>query len=251
MMDPEPPARTYLKVSIRFNPTIMASSSTSVASPRETCARCLHRGVCTGRLCACRAGFTGERCAVLSATDSGGCSSQDTCQPATRQLEVFIPFYERDICAMKYLGRSIERHGGDVLGDVHLGWTSSRPLAQFRAQVAGLQRSFGPQRAVHVIDMHPLARAFSRLPNVVDRNGDRSGWYAQQAAKLQVAEVIRSRHYLVLDAKNAFMRTVEFGDFYSPCGRPLFEDLGGLQAMPPIHRSWYSAAATLLNLSHL
>ena len=177
----------------------------------------------------CQSGFAGESCAVPT----------DVCQkPActapskvTHQLEVFLPFYERDICSMRYLALSIKHHGGDVLGNVTLGWVSLHPLAKYQTSIRGIRHLFGA-RSVRLVDMHQLVHATDRLSSTLLANPsfNGSGWLAQQAAKLQVASIIRSRYYLVLDAKNALMRRVDFSTFFSPCGLPLAEDLGASAA---------------------
>ncbi|MGB3731826.1 DUF6492 family protein [Microbacterium sp.] len=69
----------------------------------------------------------------------------------------------------------------------------------------------------------------------VDRGAD--GWRSQQAAKLLVSRRIHSQHYVVLDAKNHFVRDITVADFidgsgtprggrHSYEGHPLRDDLG-------------------------
>lgn len=51
-------------------------------------------------------------------------------------------------------------------------------------------------------------------------NTSQSGWRSQQAIKLLVSNYIKSTYYLMLDAKNHFVRNVFISDFFSTEGKP-------------------------------
>jgi len=59
------------------------------------------------------------------------------------------------------------------------------------------------------------------------------GWVTQQAVKLLVSQRVRSSNYLVLDAKNHFVRSTSVNDFIARDGKGIFrtEELSGEAAM--------------------
>jgi uncharacterized protein DUF6492 len=58
-----------------------------------------------------------------------------------------------------------------------------------------------------------------------------AGWHTQMALKLLAAPRVSSTWYLVLDAKNHFIRSTTVGDFFSKSGRGLYppDNFGSLQ----------------------
>ena len=66
----------------------------------------------------------------------------------------------------------------------------------------------------------------------IERRFVRRGWYTQQAAKLLAASVVSAESYLVLDAKNHFVRPCSHTDFITDTGKGVFalQHLGGASA---------------------
>jgi len=52
------------------------------------------------------------------------------------------------------------------------------------------------------------------------RKKEADGWISQQSLKLQVAVLVETDFYLVLDSKNHFVRNTYEVDFFTTCGRP-------------------------------
>ena len=64
------------------------------------------------------------------------------------------------------------------------------------------------------------------------------GWFTQQVLKIVVAELVQSDHYLILNAKNHFVRDVQRRAFVADDGRPLAA-FGALSRIhKPFHPMW-------------
>jgi hypothetical protein len=71
------------------------------------------------------------------------------------------------------------------------------------------------------------------------------GWFAQQLVKLAIADRIRTRFYLTLDADVICVRPTRYGDLVVDDGRAL------VQTTPPHHPEWNDDAERVLALPRL
>jgi len=88
-------------------------------------------------------------------------------------------------------------------------WDTEEFSRQFEELVVPEYGRFADR--VKLIDYRSFWRS-SRYP-------DNRGWRTQQILKLMIAELTTEDHYLVLDAKNHFVRPVTAADFFAPDGR--------------------------------
>jgi hypothetical protein len=118
----------------------------------------------------------------------------------------------------------------------------SQEIELFRLQARSIARNLCPTDigCLHIIlnepDPGPINYAvskivedelgvFGRLTKIWQASdlaiiGTWRGWYTQQLLKLKIARVVESPKYVVLDAKNHFIRQASVDDFISSDGRP-------------------------------
>jgi len=164
------------------------------------------------------------------------------CAPAKREKpEIVVPFFERDICKLKYTLRSIEVNDPDHnLGDVYLLWVSLRDSADFKDELLPIVESLRKTRNVTLLDFHAQV-LFSRT----------NGWFAQQIYKLKAASFVKSDYYLVMDTKNTLLQKVKKDTFFTSCNQAkMFAEFPWAQ-MPEPHKTWFQNSQWKLNVSKI
>jgi hypothetical protein len=153
--------------------------------------------------------------------------------------DVVIPFWEHDLCKMKYTVKSIginDPHGH--LGQVFLMWISKSPSAAFQGEIDEIVRGASANRKVTFIDFSPQVLAEPIM----------SGWYAQQVLKLKMASRITSEFYLVMDSKNTLIRPLRANEFINQCNAGKIFGRYRHDQIPSPHREWYAASARALGV---
>jgi len=171
--------------------------------------------------------------------EEGNCP---VCAPTKIQKpEIVVPFFERDICKLKYTLRSIEVNDPDHnLGDVYLLWISLLDSAKFKDELTPIVESLAKTRKVHLMDFHEQV-LFSRT----------NGWFAQQIYKLKAASFVQSDYYLVMDTKNTLMRKVEPDTFFTSCNQAKMFAEFPWEHMPEPHKTWFQQSQWTLNVSKM
>lgn len=138
---------------------------------------------------------------------SGECSNCPFCSPQTRPKPwVVIPFYSRDLCKMKMTAASISKHDPHgYLGDVVLIWLDPKTPGAYQHDVDAI---IGAIQSTHGVTFHDFSWTFK---------GGMKGWGIQQVMKLKAALLVHADFYVVLDAKNTFIRDVEHDTFITSC----------------------------------
>merc|ERR1719210_2023006 len=73
------------------------------------------------------------------------CAPKDPVVP-----DVVIPFFERDMCKLKYTANSLAKNDPDhKLGNVYLMWVSGQPAGNYMNQINEIQDIIKPSRGVH------------------------------------------------------------------------------------------------------
>jgi hypothetical protein len=173
-----------------------------------------------------------------TSTTTFGCPA---CAPRYRDaIDVVIPFFERDLCKLKYTAKSISLYDPNhYLGDVYLMWVSFKPPWQFQAEIDEIKRYISQTREAIFID-------FSQT---LASEHDLLGWYAQQVVKLKVASWVRSSFYLVLDTKNALIQEVKADTFFTECNQARILADYPFDGIPAPHRDWYKLSAQALHVN--
>ncbi|CAK0820391.1 unnamed protein product, partial [Prorocentrum cordatum] len=170
---------------------------------------------------------------------SGSCQICDWCTPKLPSTpDLVIPFFERDMCKMRMTAASIEAHDPHhFIGDVHLLWLSKKPPSDYANDIEYIT---GVINKSHKSHLHDMSFMFSET--------EIEGWFLQQVMKLKAASLVQAPFYVVLDAKNTFIKDVEQFTFMSPCNTGLiyadsdFSSLGEKQ-------DWYLKSADALGVS--
>jgi len=172
---------------------------------------------------------------------ASGAAKCPACAPKKRSVpDVVIPFFERDLCKLKYTVKSIlENDPNHNLGDVYLMWVSTKPHSDYKEDLTEVIQSIAGKgkRKVLLLDFSP---------QVLDSKF--SGWFAQQVLKLKIASMVTSDHYLVMDAKNTIVREVTPGMFFTPCHQAKLFTQFHYDEIPKPHAQWYAASARKLNI---
>jgi hypothetical protein len=161
------------------------------------------------------------------------------CTPKYREaLDLAIPFFERDLCKLKYTAKSISLYDPHHhLGNVYLMWVSFKPFWQYKEQIDEVLRLLRKTRLAFLLDFSELMRSTQI-----------TGWHAQQIVKLKVASKIGSSSYLVLDTKNTLIREVKADTFLMKCNQGRIQaDYAGAE-IPTEHLDWYRRSAKALHL---
>lgn len=128
--------------------------------------------------------------------------------PARGTLTFVTVVFDAEVRLLELQARSLSRFvDPSAIGAVIILDNSVRGLSS--RQRGRLETAYGalwPQVAIH------------RTRELIDA-GSASGWRSQQAAKLSVASLITTPHYVVLDAKNHFTRSVDAAAFVGVDGR--------------------------------
>jgi hypothetical protein len=163
---------------------------------------------------------------------------------------VVIPFFERDLCKMRLTAASISKHDPHhKLGDVALMWISPRPSSEYANDIDEIQARIQESRGVKLYDFH-FHFNISMHSSGWDVNDDRrAGWYTQQIMKLKAATLVDTMYYVVLDAKNTFIRDITPDLFISPCNQGIVYATNDFQTLVPSKRKWYTMSAQALGVS--
>jgi hypothetical protein len=152
--------------------------------------------------------------------------------------DVMIPFWEQDLCKMSWTARSLAHDRFGQLGRILFVWVSTRPPREYQTKIDAI---------LNFTRLHHHATFMDFSPHLLAEK-DLGGWYAQQALKLKIASVISSEFYLVMDAKNTFIKDMPLNLFVSPCnvgkvfGAYLYDQI------PVPHSHWYAASARALGI---
>lgn len=126
-----------------------------------------------------------------------------------RRYTTVTVVYEGDLPLLEVQARSLAVHADTALVAAVVVIDNTR-LGLGRRAVRRLTDGYGPLApCVRVVAAHTLA---SRR--------DAGGWWGQQLLKILVAGVVATDRYLVLDAKNVLVRTLERTFLEGPDGRP-------------------------------
>jgi len=153
-----------------------------------------------------------SKCGDFSDADepkvSGSCQICDWCTPKSpSRPDLVIPFFERDMCKMRMTAASIEAHDpGHLIGDVHLLWLSTSAPSDYATDIEYITGVINKSHRSHLHDM-----SFMLSETGVE------GWFVQQVMKLKAASLVKAPFYVVLDAKNTFIKDIEETTFMSPC----------------------------------
>jgi hypothetical protein len=177
-----------------------------------------------------------EREVVVSQKEALGCPA---CTPdEAPKLDVVIPFFERDLCKLKYTVRSLGVHDPDgVLGDIFLLWVSEQPSSKYSTELKEVTDAVSGDRQVHLVDFQPIVKSTKV-----------NGWFAQQILKLKIASAIVSDFYMVLDAKNTFIKDIKADALFTPCHQAKIFAEYAWDTLPEPHATWYQAAQNLLDI---
>ena len=151
-------------------------------------------------------------------------------------VALVVPFYERDICKLKYTLRSVASKMAGYFYGVNLAWASSRSVADFPSLpvVLDLASRIAPTR---LFDASALQR---------ERAAD--GWVVQQLLKLAIAREINAEFYLIIDSKNTFFRQSHPYELFTPCNQARLTGQMQVGRMVEPHHTWYLNSAKFLNI---
>jgi hypothetical protein len=152
---------------------------------------------------------------------------------------VVIPFFERDLCKLKYTAKSISANDPHkFLGDVVLMWVSSKHTWEFQDQIDEIVSALEETRKV-------------RLEDFTDRmqQAGLPGWHAQQLVKLKAASVAESDYYVVFDSKNTLIHPLEEDPFFTSCGQAKIQAEWSAVTIIEPHSDWYDRSARALGAS--
>lgn len=130
------------------------------------------------------------------------------------KIDLAIVFYEKEIDILALLVKSIELHCETSLIDkIHFINNAVNPAQcreVFERTILPLFHNF--KGAICLTDAATLG---------VQHNNGANPYIAQQALKLSIAKLCDKKHYLVLDAKNHFIRKLERDDLFGETGKPI------------------------------
>jgi hypothetical protein len=156
---------------------------------------------------------------------------------APQAPDVVIPFFERDLCKLKYTVKSIVMHDPEHhLGNIILMWVSKSPLSEYQGDLDEV-KAVVTGREVRLLDYSPQVQ-------------DIDGWFVQQVLKLKVAADVGTDFYLVLDAKNTFLQDVGADTFFTPCNQAKIPaQYASIDDVPLPHKEWFQMAQRLLQVT--
>mmetsp|Transcript_23532 Transcript_23532/g.93277 ORF Transcript_23532/g.93277 Transcript_23532/m.93277 type:complete len:342 (-) Transcript_23532:206-1231(-) len=133
--------------------------------------------------------------------------------------------------------------------DVHVGWISSAPLADYRADFERIEASFGGP-AVRRAYYHDRREHLLRN---VEATGFADGWLEQQYFKLEVYAAVNTSWYLVLDSKNIFVAPITLAALFShhrvDVVRHFFPDGRSGAGSRSVWYDWYVGAADAMHVA--
>jgi len=161
------------------------------------------------------------------------------CAPKTAtHPDVVIPFFERDLCKLKYTAKSLSVNDPDHnLGKVYLMWVTKTPISQYQAQIDEIQNLI---RSTHKVQLNDFSGPLQQAGI--------SGWHAQQLVKLKIASVVSSEYYVVLDAKNTLIRKIEPDMLFTRCHQGKIQGEFPASNIPVPHSDWYRRSARALQV---
>ena len=151
-------------------------------------------------------------------------------------VALVVPFYERDICKLKYTLRSVASKMAGYFYGVNLMWASSRSVDDFPSlpAVLDLASRIAP------------TRLFDASALQTERAAD--GWVVQQLLKLAIAREINAEFYLIIDSKNTFFRQSHPYELFTPCNQARLTGQMQVGRMVEPHHTWYLNSAKFLNI---
>ena len=130
------------------------------------------------------------------------------------KIDLAVVFYEKEIDILSLLVKSIELHCETSLIDkiyfINNAANPSQCREAFEKTVLPLFKNF--KDAICLVDALSLG---------INHSEGANPYIAQQALKLSVAALSDKDQYLVLDAKNHFIRKLKRGDLFSESGKPI------------------------------
>jgi len=179
------------------------------------------------------------------------------CRPLIQQRPaIVVPTFERDLCKSVVLAKSIAKYDPDnLLGDVFLLWVSEEAAWRHDDKIDEIRQAVeaGGTKKFHLLDFSQQVQESKGQCVAWNSNGTKCithflGWHAQQSLKLKVAKLVSSEYYLLLDSKNAFVRNVEKGMFFSPCNQAFVQGKYRYDDLPLPHKGWYDKSAAHLGI---
>ena len=157
------------------------------------------------------------------------------------RVSLLIPFYEPELCKIKYTLRSLRQQLPDFFSHVHLAWVSPQSVDDYH----GLPVVMELAESIATTTLHDAS-------GFLQQNAESSsaGWMVQQVVKLLIARhVTKDDFYLVLDAKNAFTHPPQAHEFFNSCNQARLTAPMLLSQMPSNHAGWYQASANVLGIT--
>mmetsp|Transcript_4274 Transcript_4274/g.15384 ORF Transcript_4274/g.15384 Transcript_4274/m.15384 type:complete len:611 (-) Transcript_4274:877-2709(-) len=159
--------------------------------------------------------------------------------PRQTHMDVVIPFYEKELCAVTYqLRLLLAKDQENLVNDIFMVW-AGQPLNYHQEHVQGI-----------LDDLQNLAHNYSKsiifleasevLPAREGQAPNREhGWRIQQLVKLYVARRVSTSYYLVLDVKNMPIQNLYRTDFFSESSNLAFyNDVSFLRDGAPKNHLW-------------
>lgn len=163
------------------------------------------------------------------------CAPTDVGKP-----DLVIPFFERDLCKLKYTAKSISVNDPDhFFGDVWLMWVSMMSSEDYKDDLQEAVEAIQKTHAVHLIDFSQQITTSAHL----------TGWFGQQLVKLKVASVVKSEYYVVMDAKNTLIKPFKRDMYFDRCNRGKIQAQFAYDKIPKPHIDWYIKSANALGVS--
>jgi len=130
------------------------------------------------------------------------------------KIDLAVVFYEKEIDILSLLVKSIELHCDPSLVDkiyfINNAKNPSQCQEAFEKVVLPIFKSF--KDAICFVDAISLG---------INHEEGANPYIAQQALKLSVATLSDKEHYLILDAKNHFIRKLRRDDLFNESGKPI------------------------------
>jgi hypothetical protein len=173
-----------------------------------------------------------------SATDAS--ETCPACAPkSVGRLDLVIPFFERDLCKLKYTAKSISVNDPNhFFGDVYLVWVSLLSSEEYEDDLKEAVASLQTTHVVHMIDFSTQITTSAHL----------TGWFGQQLVKLKIASVVKSEYYVVMDAKNTLIKPFHSDMFFDKCNRAKIQAQFRYDKIPKPHIDWYRMSADALGV---
>jgi len=153
--------------------------------------------------------------------------------------DVIIPFFERDLCKLKYTAKSLSVNDPDhILGKIHLMWISMKPSSMYQADLDEIKADITKTHEYSFRDFNPQL-----MTSTI------SGWHAQQVLKLKMASEVGTDYYIVMDSKNTMIRPLKLDMFFTPCNQAIIQAEFPWYKIPVPHSDWYGRSAAALGVA--